>query len=143
MAIIGHGTVLTIIGPTGSSTINLPLAVLSVDFGSNKIDTPEVTDMSTPGTAKQFIAGLENSGDLSIKYNVKPGDAGQQALVAAKGLIYDFSVVYPGGVRTRAFTGIVTSVDESIPDDKPATKSAKIQINGYIKDTEGSVIATN
>jgi hypothetical protein len=143
MAIIGHGSTLTILGPTGTTTVNQALACLSIDFGSNKVDTPEVTDMLTAGTTKQFIAGLENSGDVSVKYNVKPGDAGQAALAASKGIIYDFKVTYPGNVRTRAFTGIVNSIDESIPNDKAATKSAKIQINGALVDTDstGTLVA--
>ena len=143
MAIIGHGSVLTIIGPTGTSTINLPLACTSVDFGSNKVDTHDVTDMATTGLGRVKIAGLENSGDVSLKYNVKPGDTGQQALETAKGLLYDFKLVYPGSVRTRSFTGIVTSIDESIPDDKAATKTAKIDISGLITDTEALVIITD
>jgi hypothetical protein len=143
MAIIGHGSTLTVIGPTGTSTVNAAVACLSIDFGSNKVDTPETTDMLTPGTTKVFIPGLENSGDVSVKYNVKPGDPGQAALATAKGQIYDFKVTYPGNVRTRVFTGIVNSIDESIPDDKAATKSAKIQINGSLVDTDstGTLVA--
>ena len=137
-ALIGHGSILTVLGPTGTTTVNLPVALLSLDFGSNKVDTPEVTDMLTAGTTKTFIPGLENSGDFSGKYNVKPGDPGQAALAAAKGQIYDFKAAYPGNVRVRAFTGIVSSIDESIPDDKAATKSVKIQITGPIVDTEVS-----
>lgn len=140
MAVIGHGSTLTIIGPTGTTTINASLACLSIDFGSNKIDTPESTDMLTAGTTKVFIPGLENSGDISLKYNVKPGDAGQAALAAAKGILYDFKVTYPLNVRTKTFTGIVNGVDESIPNDKLATRSAKIQVSGPIVDADAPLV---
>lgn len=136
MALIGHGTTLTIIGPTGTTTVNETLACLSIDFGSNKVDTPETTDMLSTGTAKVFIPGLENSGDLSLKYNMKPGDAGQAALADAKGLLYDFKVTYPLNVGSRTFTGIVTGVDIGVPDDKLITRAAKIQISGPVVDAD-------
>lgn len=130
MAIIGHGSKLTIIGPTGTTTINKDLACLSIDTGSNKIDTPDTTDMLTPGTTRVFTPALENPGDVSLKYNVNPTDASQLALKAAKGIMYDFKITYPGGSFEEKFSGIVTSVDETIPDDKPITRSAKIQKSG-------------
>lgn len=136
MAVIGHGSVLTVIGPTGTTSVNQNVACLTIDFGSNKVDTPETTDMLTAGTTKVFIPALENSGDISAKANVKPGDPGQAALFASKGILYDFKVAYPGNIRTRAFTGILNSIDESIPDDKPATKSYKIQVSGPIVDVD-------
>lgn len=143
MALIGHGSTLTILGPTGTTSVNTPLACISIDFGSNKIDMPEVTDMASPGMQKAFISGLENPGEVSIKYNVKPGDPGQLALVAAKGVVYDYKVAYPGNVRVRAFSGILSGLDESIPNDKAATKAAKIQITGPVTDTDstGTLIA--
>jgi hypothetical protein len=140
MALIGHGSKLTILGPTGTTTVNKILACMSIDFGSDKVDTHDTTDMLTPGTQRVKIPGLENSGDLAIKFNVKPGDASQQALRAAKGQLYDYVVTYPGNVRTRSFTGIVSSIDESIPDDKAATGSAKIDISGAIADTDAAVV---
>lgn len=141
---IGHGTVVNIIGPTGTATINAALACESVSFGSLKVDTHDVTDMASSGNTRKFVPGLVNSGDVSLKFFTKPGDVSQQALETALNAgLYDFSVVYPGTIRTRSFTGIVTSIDEEIPNDKPATKSAKIQISGAITDLEGSVtIAT-
>ena len=143
MALIGHGSTLTVLGPTGTTTVNVAIGCISIDFGSNKVDTPEVTDMSTSGTQKVFIPGLENSGDISVKYYVKPGDAGQAALAAAKGILYDFKAAYPGNFIVKSFTGIVNGIDESIPDDKPATRSAKIQVSGAIVDVEntGSLVA--
>lgn len=129
---IGHGTQLELGNGASGSEIFQPIAgVLSVDLGSNKVDTHDVTDMGTTGTTRQFIGGLENSGDISVKLNVKPGDTSQAALNTAKdGLQHNFKVVYPGAVKTIAFAGIITSIDESVPDDKVPTLTVKIQITG-------------
>jgi hypothetical protein len=127
---IGHGSKLTIVGPVGGTAVTKDLACLSIDFGSNKVDTPDVTDMLTPGTTRVFTPGLENPGDITVKYNSNPTDASQAALRAAKGLLYDFIVEYPGAVWYESGQGILASVDESLPDDKTATRTAKIQKSG-------------
>jgi hypothetical protein len=132
MALIGHGSKLTLLGPAGGTQLTTPLslACLSIDPGSNKIDAPDTTDMLTAGQTRVYTPGLQNPGDVSVKYNSNPTDPAQAALLAAKGVLYNFAVEYPGGVWFETFTGIVTSVDESIPDDKPITRSAKIQKSG-------------
>ena len=137
-ALIGHGSILEIIGPTGGTQLTSPLqiACLSIDPGSNKIDTPDTTDMLTPATQRTFTPGLENSGDVSFKFNYKPTDAGQAGLVVAKGVLTNYKIVAPSpSTWSRAFSGILTGLDWSYPDDKPITGSGKIQISGAVVDT--------
>lgn len=130
MAIIGHGSKLVIVGPVGGDALVLSVACLSIDPGSNKIDAPDTTDMLTAGQTRVFTPGLENPGDVTIKYNSNPVDTGQAGLIAAKGIPYLFYIEYPGAVWYEYFEGIVVSVDESVPDDKPITRTAKIQKSG-------------
>lgn len=130
MAIIGHGSKLTIVGPVSGTAVNLDLDCLSIDPGSNKIDAPDTTSMLTAGTARVFTPGLENPGDVTVKYNFNPLDLAQAALRTAKGVLYNFVITYPGNVWAETFQGIVTSVDGNLPDDKAITRTAKIQISG-------------
>lgn len=128
---IGHGSKLQLgDGATPTEFFTDVSGVSSVDFGSNKIDTVENTDMGTPGNLRTFIPGLEDPGDVSAKINVKPGNASQDALWAAKGSTKNFKVIYPGGIRTVAFSGLIISIDESLPDDKLPTWTLKIKISG-------------
>lgn len=127
--IIGHGAALEI--QVGSSFITVA-GVLSVDFGSNKVDTPDTTDMGTAGSTRTYTPGLENPGDVSIKLNLLPGEATQADLYTAKGLVANFKAVTAGTISTRTFTGIITSLDVAIPDDKLATLTCKIQISGPV-----------
>lgn len=128
--VIGHGSQLEL-GTSGATpTYTATNGVTSIDLGSNKIDTHDNTDMGSTGTTRTFIPGLENPGDISVKLNVIPGDATQAALDTAKGLLLPFKAIYPGAVRTISFSGIITSIDESIPDDKLPTKTVKIQVSG-------------
>lgn len=127
---IGHGTQFEL--QVGSTYTPIE-GVTGADFGSNKVDALDNTDMGTSGTTRTYIGGLENPGDLSVKMNVIPADSSQAALFTAKdGTVHNFKVIYPGAVRTRTFSGIITSIDESVPDDKLPTYTCKIQVSGPI-----------
>ena len=135
MALIGHGSQLELDTTVSGTGIDADAwvtitGVTGVDLGSDKVDTHDTTDMGTAGTKRVFIPGLEAEGDVSVKINVKPGDTTQATFIAAKGLVSFWKIVYPGAVRTVKFSGILISIDEAIPDDKPATYTAKIQITG-------------
>src|ERR1041385_6332392 len=145
---IGHGSKWEIGGPNSTDPYTEINGVNSAYLCSNKVDVIDNTDMQPTGTTRTFEPGLENSGDLTIKYNVKPGDATQALIASNKGtLVYHkviyqrafigrtlvyHKVIYPGAVRTRTFQGIILSADESIPDDKKPTGTVKIQISGPI-----------
>jgi hypothetical protein len=123
--IIGHGSKI------GIGTQTDILGLTAVDFGSNKVETLDTTNMRTTGTSRTYIGGLEDPGDISAKFNVLPGDATQAALYTLKdGAAKPVTVTYPGGVRVITFNAIITSVDESIPDDKIPTLSVKLKISG-------------
>ena len=125
------------VGPTGGTQLTTPvdLACLSIGTGSNKVDTPDTTDMLTAGVTRTFQAALENSGDVTIKWNYKPLDPGQAAFILTKGQAYNFKITAPlPSTWTRTFSGINQGIDYEYPDDKPITGSAKIQISGAIVD---------
>lgn len=131
MELIGHGTALEF-NTTGSTYVTIA-GCQSIDTGSNKVDTHDVTNMSTAGTARAFIGGLKDSGDISAKFNLLPTDATQADLYAAQdGAVHNWKIVLPGAVQTLAFAAIVTSIDRGIPDDKTVTFSAKLKITGEI-----------
>lgn len=131
MELIGHGTALEY-NTTGSTYVTIA-GLLSIDFGSNKVDTHDVTNMQTSGISRAFIGGLKDSGDVSAKFNKLPSDATQADIFAAEdGAIHNFKVVLPGAVETLSFAAIVTGIDRSHPDDKTVTFSVKFKITGDI-----------
>jgi hypothetical protein len=127
MALIGHGSKLTIVGPLGTTTVNLDLDCISIDPGSNKVDTPESTSMLTPGITRTYEPGLEDPGDVTVKFYFVPGDPTYLALIAAKGKKYDYKIVYPSNVWVESFSGIAQGVDKNVPDDKNITCTVKIK----------------
>jgi hypothetical protein len=125
---IGHGTIFNLVSGSTSTPVD---GVLSVDFGSDKVDALDTTNLASSGNARTFQGGLENPGDVSIKLNYLPTDTSQAALYAFKdGTVHNFSVVYPGAIATEAFSGIITSITKAAPDDKLVTQTVKIQLSG-------------
>lgn len=136
---IGHGTKFAI--KVASSFVDVD-GVSDINFGSNKIDVTDTTDMTTAGTTRTFQPGLENPGECTIKLNHKPGNVSQGNLATAKATatVQDFKVTYTAaaGGGSEAFSGIIVGIDRAIPDDKPATLSCKIQITGPVVFTPGA-----
>lgn len=125
---IGHGTVFNLISGSTTTPIN---GVDSVSFGSDKVDSLDTTNMSTSGISRTYQGGLEDPGDVSVKLQYLPGDTSQGTLFTAKdGTVHNFSVVYPGSVATETFSGIITSIDKDVPNDKIATLTCKIKLSG-------------
>lgn len=130
--IIGHGMAFKISTTVLGSTYTSVAGVESVDFGSDKVDALDATDVATAGTTRVYQPGLENPGDISVKMHLLPGDTSQAALYAAKGVLTNFEAVTAGTISTRQCSGIITSLDASIADDKLATLTCKIQISGPV-----------
>lgn len=132
---IGHGSKLQF-GPIATPVVyGTPVVgVQSIDFGSDKLDHIDNTDMLTPGNARTFEGGLFDAGDVTAKINLVPGDATQLALAATvgTGVVYSWQVIYPGTVRTRTFLGLALSLSEADPDDKKPTQTLKIKVSGTI-----------
>jgi hypothetical protein len=136
MAIIGHGSKLVIVGPHGGSAVNGILDCQMINTGSNKVDTPESTSMLSPGTSRTYEPGLEDAGEITVKFFFDPTDAGQVALYAAKGKKYDFKIVYPGGMWEEVGVGIAQGHDTDVPDDKNITRTVKIKKTGVWTEDE-------
>lgn len=128
---IGHGSQFEV--NTTGATYVVVAGCQSGAFGSNKVDTLDTTDLGTSGSSRTFLGGLENPGDFSAKFNLLPGDATQGNLVTLKdGTVHNFKFITPGATATYSFSGVITSIDRDIPDDKLMTMTCKIQISGPI-----------
>lgn len=129
---IGHGASLSY-SVDGTTYTPIP-GVTSVDFGSSKADTVDVTAMDTAGVTRTFIGGLFDAGDCTAKLNVIPGDTSQAAVRAylGDGIAHQFQYKDSGAIETHTFNAVVVSMDMSVPDDKQATYSLKLKIAGTI-----------
>lgn len=131
---IGHGAQFEV-NTTGSTYVAVA-GCLNGDFGSNKVDTLDTTDVGTTGITRTFTGGLEDPGDFSAKFNYLPGDATQQDLRTQKdGAAHTYKWLKPGGAQLRQFSAIIQSIDYSDPDDKLQTFTVKLKLTGPVTDT--------
>lgn len=138
-----------VLGKTGTLSIGATPTVINgikhIAHGGNKVDTEDLTDLSTVTIDRIFMSTLRDNGSISIDGNYLPTDPGQVALAAAYGTPVGtaFVVTYPleSGQATPskdAFSGIVTSWNVDMQFDKYVQFKAEIKVSGPITNTPGA-----
>lgn len=97
--VIGSGTVLSILGPTGVSPAATPVPLGEISdgkFDGWKTSTTTATNFDS-GNVVQNLGTLFDWGTMSCTYNNVPTNAGQLALLAAaqSRVAYDFTLQLP------------------------------------------------
>ena len=82
-------------------------------------------------TAKEKLPGLPDEGSVKLEFNFIPTDAGQQALLTARGdqSIKDFQLQV-GLTKMVAFSGYVKTWEPATGVDKIVTLSCEVEITG-------------
>ena len=101
-----------------------------------KLDTIDVTNMSSPSGFKEFVAGLLEAGAVPVTINYDPGDGTHNA---STGLIADmknrvlrnFKIVFPdAGTTTWAFSAFVEKFTPKAPVAGKLTADVSLKISG-------------
>lgn len=97
-----------------------------------KADMKEVTNLLSPNTYKEFIAGLREGGDFTFEGNYLPKDAVQLKLQSDLnlGTLKKWQVILPSTLGTWSFSGYVSSINPTYPLDDRATYTGTIKITG-------------
>lgn len=101
LAKIAYGAKLEVETAPGSAVFTEILEIKSVNKPDASIDDVDVTHMSSPGLAKEFLAGMTDFGDISFDINWVPGGGTDQFIEAwrASGLVRATRLTYPGNVK--------------------------------------------
>lgn len=117
--------------------------VMAVTPPSPTVETIDTTTHSSPGAVREFIAGLIDSGEGSIRINWIPGNAAEVALDAALAAraVEPFRINVPAETDTRDYIGncVITGFekDEVVVDDK-MTAVLTVKASGLITKAQGS-----
>ncbi|HXM32297.1 MAG TPA: phage tail tube protein [Chthoniobacterales bacterium] len=125
LAQVGYGTLLQRAGVT-------VLEVLKVGGPGMKADMKEVSNMLSPNTYKEFVAGLREGGDVTFEMNYIPKDATQITLRQdfEGGVQSSWTIVLPGALGTWTFTAMVSALTPAIPVDDRIVCSGTLRITG-------------
>lgn len=124
-------------------TLNEISDILSVTPPSATVETIDTTSHSSPGAVREFIAGLMDTGEGSIRINWVPGNTGDVALSAALAsrAVKAFKINLPATTGTRDFSGscVVTGYekDDVVIDDK-MTAVLSFKVSGLITEAAGA-----
>lgn len=133
-AVSSFGTLLKIgDGATPSENFTTIAEVRDISGPEYTRDTEEVTNHSTVGGYKEYIATLKDGGDVSFDLNFFQ-DTTHEALWDdyEAGTVRNFQIVFtvPSGDDTLTFAGIITSVGHSMPVQGVLTRSVTIKVTG-------------
>lgn len=117
--------------------------LMSVTPPSATVETIDTTTHGSPGAVREFIAGLIDSGEGSVRINWIPGNAAHVALSAALAarVVEPFRINVPGETDTFDFIGncVITNFekDDVVVDDK-MTGVLTIKASGQITEAQGT-----
>jgi hypothetical protein len=95
---IASGTTLQVENAAGTGIYTTIAEIRSVNKPSASVDEVEVTHMTSPGLAKEFIAGLTDYGEVEFDINWIPSNATDLFLEAwrSDGINRSVKITYPG-----------------------------------------------
>lgn len=135
------------IATAGSGTLTYtPIdQVKTTNYTGTKLDTDDITNMSSPGAFREYAPTLNDAGQLAVSGVFDPADPGQLMFSAAFNAQTLISVKHqyaPAQGQTtgflRTFSGYVVENTLDLQFDKTSTFNATIKITGPITDTPGS-----
>jgi len=144
-AVLGSGTILSILGPTGVTPAATPVAIGEISdfkFDGWKTSTTTNTNFDS-GNVVQNLGTLFDWGTLTATYNNVPNNPGQLALLAAaqSRVAYDFTLQLPneplwGQILTGnlyTISGVVTSAGGfDASQTKVSSCQLTVQINNIV-----------
>jgi hypothetical protein len=129
-----HGTTVTV------DSVTVP-GIISISIGGGSVGEAETTDSDSSGV-REFVAGLADSGQLSLEIRHIPGHAGQANLrtLKASRAVVECVVTLPDAatddtlVGTLTFDAYVQTFDYELPtaEDQAASATCTLRISGAV-----------
>lgn len=97
-------------------------------------DTVDVTHLTSPNGAREFILGLTDRGEVSFELNWVPGNATDEyfrAMQADKeSRLFEISFTQVDPVEKLTFSGLLTGYEISTPIDDKMSASVTLKVTG-------------
>ena len=124
---LGYGTLLQRAGVT-------VVEIVKITGPAMKADMKEVSNMLSPNTYKEFIAGLREGGDVTVEGNYIPKEATNSQTTLRtdfeNGTQSSWTIVLSNALGTWTFTAMVSALTPAIPLDDRITVTFTLKITG-------------
>ncbi|MDS9468210.1 phage tail tube protein [Paracoccus sp. MBLB3053] len=131
---LGYGTSVRVgRGATPSWT---PISLIGdIDLPDEQVDDVEVTHMASPGRRRQYIAGLIDSGEISIPMNYIPESPTDVMLqeIRASGEEVILEITVPGATEPEQYAAFLKGYGRTAPVDDKMTAEATFRLSGVIE----------
>lgn len=139
---IGYGSKFLMQALPNATALTKLAEVTSVSLPNEQIAEVEVTHYESPGRTREYIAGLNDAGELTIGINWIAGSATDKLIVAAKvdGKVRTMRVVVPDSTANGqmfTFPGFIRGYERDAPIDDRMTAQITIRIAGAVTQVNG------
>jgi predicted secreted protein len=139
---LGYGSKFLMAALANSTTLTKLAEVTSVSLPNEQVAEVEVTHYESPGRTREYIAGLNDAGELTIEINWVPGSATDTLIAAAKadGKVRTMRITVPGSStngQMYTFPGFVRGFERTAPFDDKMTATLTIRIAGAVVQANG------
>lgn len=131
---IGHGTVVRFgVGATPVWTQLLGLE--DVTFPNSQTDEIEVTHMQSPNRTKEFMAGLNDNGEVSFSVHWIPGGPQDTVVmgIKASGEIIQVEFTAANGGEPEIYAGFVKGYERMAPVNGAMKATILVRVSGRIE----------
>lgn len=131
---LGYGTTVRI-GRGATPTWTELAFVGDVEMPDEQVDEVEVTHMKSPGRRKQFIAGLNDGGEVGVPMNYIPGSATDMLLRSIKTsgeqVLIEITLPAPSGQTAvpETFSGYLSGYARTAPVNDKMTATATFRLS--------------
>ncbi len=137
-ALAAFGTFLKIGDGGGPETFTTIAEVTDLGGPKLKRDTIDVTNHSSSGKWREFLAGLKDGGTVSMKLNFIPTNATHSPTTGLlndfdDGTLRNFKLYFTdAGPTIASFAAIVTSFEPAEPVDGALTADSELKVSGAV-----------
>lgn len=140
---LGYGSRFFMKKLANSTVLTKCAEVTGVSLPNEQVAEVEVTHFESPGRTREYIAGLNDAGEITIGMNYLPGSDTDDMIVAAKadGAVRTMRVTVPDGTENGqffTFPGFVRGYERDVPIDDKMTAQVTIRIAGSVVQSDGT-----
>lgn len=131
---IGYGSTVRV--GRGATPIWTELALVGdLDLPDEQADEIETTHMKSPGRRKQYIAGLLDSGELTIPTNWIPGSVTDTLCqeIKASGETVLIEITVTAGGTPEVFSGFLKGYARAAPVNDKMTANAVFRLSEHVE----------
>lgn len=132
---IGYGSTVRIGRGATPSWTELAL-IGDLEMPDEQVDEVEVTHQKSPGRRRQFIAGLIDSGELSIPMNYIPGSPTdtlcKELKASGEEVIIGIKLTDDPDIEEDQFTGFLKGYARTAPIDDKMTAEATFRLSSFL-----------